>query len=227
MHGFCESREEEGTMRALVALLTLASTVGWQIRGLRSRLVGPIIGLALVLTPPQHAVMANEAAQEVVIKAVSDDTAQGVTTKVTIPSIEAAQGVTTKATSPSIEAPAPSWLKAFQTSLQEEAERHLKEREEIERLRTAFEADLDEKRREFETNLELERKQFELDLKKEADLKDTAAQREGNLKYYVSLGVTLTLFALDQSLKSGGKEEERVTRPTKRGKAPRDDSLLD
>jgi len=41
-------------------------------------------------------------------------------------------------------------------------------------------------RGEFEINLELERKQFELDLKKEADLKDTAAQREGNLKYYYS-----------------------------------------
>jgi hypothetical protein len=199
-------------MRAIVAVVTLVATVGWQIRGLRSRLVGPVVGLALVLTPPPHAVMANEEAKEVVIKAISDDTAQGVRTEATISSIEA---------------PAPSWLKAFQTSLQEEAERHLKEREEIERLRTAFEADLDEKRREFEVNLELERKQFELDLKKEADLKDTAAQREGNLKYYVSLGVTLTLFALDQSLKSGGKEEERVTRPTKRGKAPRDDSLLD
>jgi len=168
------------------------------------------VGLPLASSSPLIA-LANEAAQEVVAKAVTN---------------EPVPEIVVKAVNPLIETSAPSWLKTFQATLEEEAERHLKEREEIERLRTAFETNLDDKRRAFEVSLEFERKQFEIDVKKEAEIRDHAEKREGNLKYYVSLGVTLTLFALDQSLKSRGKEDERI-RPTKRGKVSRDDSLLD
>jgi len=198
------------SLKALVTLLPiLALASGWQIRA-RSRLSPVFVGLALASSPPLIA-LSNEAAQEVVAKAVTNEPVPEIVVKVV---------------NPLIETKAPSWLKTFQATLEEEAERHLKEREEIERLRTAFETDLDDKRRAFEVSLEFERKQFEIDIKKEAEIRDQAEKREGNLKYYVSLGVTLTLFALDQSLKSRGKEDERI-RPTKRGKGSRDDSLLD
>ena len=91
----------------------------------------------------------------------------------------------------------------------------------------AFESEMDGKRREFELDLERQRKQFEMDLKSAADKRASEEGRNGDLKYYVSLAVTLGLFGLDQFVlkKRDTKNEEAATPPV--SKKERRDSFLD
>ena len=123
--------------------------------------------------------------------------------------------------------PAPSWLVQFQDALQQHAERQIAENQLIERQRVAFESEMDGKRREFELDLERQRKQFEMDLKSAADKRASEEGRNGDLKYYVSLAVTLGLFGLDQFVlkKRDAKNDEAATPPV--SKKERRDSFLD
>jgi len=146
----------------------------------------------------------------------------------TTPLVNAAGDVVVSVPAPAVSADsapspysAPSWLSQFQDSLKAEAERQLKEAEEMEKQRVTFELEMDQKRKQFELDLEKERKQFEKDMKQEQEKKDAAANEKSDLKYFISLGVTLSLFSLDQFyFKKKGESPTKV-------KGKNEESFLD
>lgn len=190
----------------------------WTLRTCRAALLALLLGAgdALVRVSPPRGLMRLSLLTELSLPPPEPATFIVERGTITPPTSAAA----TAALAPE-EATAPSWLRQFQESLRVTAERQLKESEAIEKQRVLFETELAEKRAQFERDLEVERKQFELDLKKEKELREQKEDTTSDIKYGVSLGVTLTLFALDQVLKK--KDADSSAKKSKRGK----DSFLD